>query len=343
MLAHHTGDGASFVPGADLEATRLVVQPADIDEEPILQDRVAKDPDFLDGHFWPDGRVRVSGREFNMLVQSPCYKDEAFSCLSCHALHQPDDDPRPVAEWANDQLGPGMDGDGACLPCHPGLDATAHTHHELPSTGSRCYECHMPYSTYGLQKAIRSHQVDSPTVTESVEYGRPNACNQCHLDRSLGWTASYLQEWYGMPSPELTVEQHEVAASVIWSLSGDAGLRALMAWSMGWEAAREASGEEWLAPYLITLLDDPYAAVRYIAQRSLKRLPGFHDLDYDYLGSRLDRQQSIRQADRVRERRAGDVRPDRPATLVGAGGAIDDATFQRLYASRDDRVIRLRE
>ncbi len=30
------------------------------------------------------------------------------------------------------------------------------------------------------------------------------------------------------------------------------GLRALIAWSMGWQPALEASGSAWLAPYLRT-------------------------------------------------------------------------------------------
>ena len=27
--------------------------------------------------------------------------------------------------------------------------------------------------------------------------GRPNACNLCHLDRTLGWTEQHLVRWYG--------------------------------------------------------------------------------------------------------------------------------------------------
>ena len=106
----------------------------------------------------------------------------------------------------------------------------------------------MPYTTYGLLKAIRSHQVDSPDVTASVETGRPNACNQCHLDKSLGWAAAELETRYGIAPPELSRDQREVAAGVLWALEGDAGQRALAAWSFGWEPAREASGSDWMGP-----------------------------------------------------------------------------------------------
>ncbi len=62
----------------------------------------------------------------------------------------------------------------------------------------RCYnQCHMPFTTYGLLKAIRSHQVSSPSV--QAKFGKragPIACNQCHQDKTLAWTSDYLSRWY---------------------------------------------------------------------------------------------------------------------------------------------------
>ena len=37
-----------------------------------------------------------------------------------------------------------------------------------------------------------------------------------------------------------------VAAAVLWAVQGDAGQRALAAWSMGWSPAQTASGKDWL-------------------------------------------------------------------------------------------------
>src|SRR5262249_45847144 len=152
------------------------------------------------------------------------------------------------------------------------------------SSGSRCYNCHMPHTTYGLLKAIRSHQVSSPGVAATLQTGRPNACNQCHLDKPLAWTADYLRRWYGTPEPQLSADQRRIAASILWVLQGDACQRALAAWTMGWGPAHSASGEGWLAPYLAELLVDPYDAVRLIAYRSLRRLKGFEAFAYDYVG-----------------------------------------------------------
>ena len=66
-----------------------------------------------------------------------------------------------------------------------------------------------------------------------------------------------------------------MAASVLWLLNGDAGQRAIVAQSMGWAPAQQASGTGWLAPYLALMQQDAYDAVRYIAARSLATLPPF--------------------------------------------------------------------
>src|SRR5262249_33705531 len=130
-----------------------------------------------------------------------------------------------------------------------------------------------------------SHYIDSPSVANNLETGRPNACNLCHLDQSLAWTAKQLRQWYGKPEPQLTLEQRSYAAGPLWALKGDAGLRALAAYAMGWRAAHPASARGWLPPFLAILLDDRYAAVRHIAHRSLKTLPGYENFKFDYIGS----------------------------------------------------------
>jgi hypothetical protein len=255
-------NGFEFRPGDDLMASVG------------LGDR---EPDPVERKFWDDGMVRVTGREYNALVRTPCYQAGAMSCLSCHRLHQAADDPRPREEWMNDQLAAGMDGDHACTQCHAEYADPAalerHTHHAAESSGSRCLDCHMPFTTYGLLGAIRNHEVEPPDVAASLATGRPNACNQCHLDKTLAWTAQMLAEWYGTSIPELSQDERTVAASLLWALQGEAGQRALLAWSFGWDEALLASGSDWIAPVLSILLDDPYHAVRFVAHRSARELP----------------------------------------------------------------------
>ncbi|MEW6302386.1 MAG: C cytochrome precursor [Verrucomicrobiota bacterium] len=338
-------DGVSYRPGEDLNKYVSLVH---IGNKALYEHWEERQPSFIRDRFWSDGMVRVSGREYNALLDSPCYAhgtgERQMSCFSCHAMHQPAGDPRPRSEWANDQLKPGMDGSRACLQCHEdiGRDIGAHTHHRVDSAGSNCYNCHMPYTTYGLLKAMRSHTVSSPTVQSSVDTGRPNACNQCHLDKTMEWSAEHMHRWYGIEKPQLTDDQREIAASILWTLKGDAGQRALMAWSMGWEPAKEASGSDWLTPYLLPLLVDPYDAVRYIAQRSLRGVPGVGEFSYDFVGPESE-QRVVAQRLMVQWRSRPHPGEGRAALLLDAKGQIRQDIFLRLFAERDNKVVSLAE
>ncbi len=211
--------------------------------------------------------IRVSGREYNGLIESPCFKDardqkRTLSCFSCHAMHQPAGDSRAVKEWADDQLAPGMAGNQACLQCHQAIASRVaeHTKHQPASEGSSCYNCHMPFTSYGLLKTIRSHQISSPSVASTRDTGRPNACNLCHLDKTLAWTGDYLAQWYGQERQPAPADERDLSAALLWTLTGDAGQRAIAAQAMGWKPAQAASGTDWMLPHLAQLLDDPYDA-----------------------------------------------------------------------------------
>jgi len=329
--------GFRFRPGDDLEKTTPIVRPKQVESQPWLKNVLSKNPNLFDEFFWSDGMIRVAGREFNGLLESACHQRGKLSCLSCHSMHQSD---------PNDQLKRGMDSNQACLQCHTKMqdDLTAHTHHRAESSGSLCYNCHMPHTSYALLKAIRSHQIDSPNVRTTLETGRPNACNQCHLDQTLEWTARQLTEWYGQPKVELSEEQQTVAASLWWLFTGDAGQRALAAWSMGWAPAKAASGQDWQAPHLARLLDDPYSAVRYIAQRSLRTLPGFEGFEYDFIASPEDRKAAGTRALEAWNKRS--QKPEATAAsriLLQADGTLNVEAANKLHPKRNDRPIRLRE
>jgi hypothetical protein len=264
--------GFAYRPGGDPADTMLLMRPSIATSDPRVADVVTHEPQLVEGQFWNDGEVRVSGREFNGMVDSACYARGELSCLSCHRLHQSPADPRAPKTWADAQLAENMNGDGACLQCHTKLKTTltAHTHHAPRSEGSRCYNCHMPFTSYGLLKSMRSHHIDVPNVAASAATGRPNACNLCHLDKSLGWTARSLQQWYGREAPPLDDDQREVPSALLLGLTGDAGQRALIAWALGWQPAQAASKLTAASTLLGILRDDPYDAVRYIATRSLR-------------------------------------------------------------------------
>jgi len=343
--------GPDFRPGEDLLARNTLVRGRPEQSTKALRDFIASGSARLEEYFWSDGEVRVSGREFNGLVESPCYVrgsgERKLGCLSCHEMHVSKE--RIAAGWPADQLRAGMDGPAACSRCHARLGEpealAAHTHHARGSSGSDCLNCHMPYTTYGLTKAIRSHTITSPSAAASLATGRPNACNQCHLDRSLGWAAEKLAAWYGAERPELDADQATIAASVLSALTGDAGQRALIAWSLGWEPARAASGTGWM-PYLVsTLLLDEYDAVRWIATRTARRDPRWQDFALDPCLELEEQRNHVRTTVLSDWLAAGlEAREDqREAVLVLPDGKLDEPGFRRLFARRDNRPVTLSE
>jgi len=204
----------------------------------------------------------------------------------------------------------------------------------------------MPHTVYGLLKSIRSHWIDSPSAARTRETGRANACNLCHLDRSLGWSADRLAAWYGQPRPALSADEETIAEGVRWSLGGDAHQRAMMAWHMGWPEAKEAAGGQWMGYFLGHLLDDPYPAVRYLAGHSLSRLSAERLLVYDFLDA-PDERARLRAEAMDFWREAGEDRKaaiaNRSARLIGRDGRLDELAFERLARGRDDRPMDLRE
>lgn len=325
-------DGSVYLPGDDLEESTYVVHPSTLDRSPLMQGFARDRPGVLDEWFWPDGEIRVVGREYNGLLESPCFEGGQFSCLSCHSIH---------GGMPEDRLKEGMRGDAACTQCHAEVasDGAAHTHHSADSEGSRCMNCHMPHTSYGLLKASRSHTVTSPSVAAQLSTGRPNACNLCHLDRTLGWAATWLERWYGSPVPSLGPEHTRAAAAPAWLLRGDAGLRALAAWHFSWGPALTASGMGWQSPLLAPALDDPYDAVRYIAARSARR-HGAPDMGaYDFLDPPQRRQAVARRLMRERVRTDGGL----PEGLFGADGTLDLAVIEQFTTERDERPVYLVE
>ena len=336
------GHWNDFLPGDKLESNgRIVLRPESrrLNQRRAVAEHVrAEGVRFLRDRFWADGGVRVAGREMNDVLGSPCFKGGEFSCVSCHSLHS--------YESTSDQLGPEMDGDQACLQCHEKFkgEPSAHTRHAADSEASRCMNCHMPYTTYGLLKAIRSHRITNPSVVAARLTGRPNACNACHLDKTLEWTQTHLVKDFGARPVALVEDDRAVASGPRWVATGDAGVRALVAWYMGWAPARETAGEAWMAPYLAELLADDYSAVRAVAGESLRTLPGFADLDYDYVEAKGAAGVEFRvrvQADWARSSMSKTV--SNPGSLLPTDSGVDRGAWKQLMKRRNTLPIALTE
>ena len=332
--------GNPFRPGDELEKTHHIIHYGD--EESRAESR-----EIADGGYWKDGTIRVGGREYNALVMSPCYKNATeparqVSCLSCHQMHSEATRSADLDKWRDDQLGAGMQGDQACLQCHDQYqqpdELQKHTHHAADSSGSRCYNCHMPFTSYALLKGIRGHRVTVPSVDVSSTYQKPNACNQCHLDQTLAWTAEHLEKRHQIQSEPLSEEHHKTAASILWLTHGDAALRAITAWTYGWDVARQVSGDEWMVPPLAYTLDDPYSAVWWIAGAALKKIGSTSDNGYDYVAQPAERRAVRDQVLQSWNNQQRDLPEDRGGRcLLLPGGELDQARLLELLQKRDDR------
>lgn len=289
--------------------------------------------------FWPDGVLRPIGREYTAMEPSPCFQRGDMTCLSCHAMHTTGATGQ-VEQWRVSQLKPGMDGNLACTQCHPmqAAEIEAHTHHPVDSPGSACLSCHMPKNAYGLLSARTNHHLQSPSArTSSQQVGRIGGCNICHQDKSLAWTAGYLNEWYGQEPPHLTDQERELALLAQHAVKGHAGQRVLAASLMGW--AGQAGERGWQVPFLLRLLDDEYDAIRIVAYRALKSFPGFDDFTFDYMAAPEERVAGIARGEAIlRAGAASFLLPDR-ARLGAPDGTLDEARFSTLMRERDETPV----
>lgn len=334
----YASHGSSFRPGDDLEATRYYIRYPNENSPPERKADLQRNQTFFRERWWDDGTILAGGREYTAILEAKCFQDGTMSCLSCHQMHGPD----PV-----DQLQPDMRTNLACTQCHDQPQYTSqvssHTHHAEASSGSECLNCHMPYTSYGLLGGIRSHQIAIPNIGASRTHGTPNACNLCHLDKTLDWTQRALTEWYQVEPQSLSPDQKSISAALLWALQGHAAQRIIVAWHMGWEPAKEASGEAWIPMFLQQLLSDPYGIVRYVAFDSLRKSSGNEQLEFDFLTQPADNQSQL-QAIRTKVQQDGDGQVELLPPLLGdQRGRLDQAKFDEMLLFRDDRPVTIKE
>ena len=94
-------------------------------------------------------------------------------------------------------------GNAVCAQCHSPatFDTAAHHHHPTGSKGAECAACHMPTTTYMVVDPRHDHSIRIPRPDRTYFLGTPNACNQCHSDKSASWASDAIKSWH--PSPKL--------------------------------------------------------------------------------------------------------------------------------------------
>ena len=187
------------------------------------------------------------------LAASPC---TGIKCTDCHDPHRGGADPaRALA---------------ACTGCHPA--SSARTHAGEGHAGVTCLDCHMPRIVMGLDRYVRSHRISSPTDPAMLGKAAPNACNLCHLDRSIRWTLDELALRHGVRlDPRVLTGYPDPDASVgdVWLASSQPDLRLIAAAAY----ARSPLGRFALRD-LLRGLDDELPHVRAWTQFAVEDLLG---------------------------------------------------------------------
>ncbi len=143
-----------------------------------------------DGLYHADGQILDEVYVYGSFLQSKMY-DEGVRCSDCH-------DPHSGTLKAA--------GNATCTQCHseagnerfPTLrtkdyDHPDHYFHEAGSEGAHCVSCHMIERTYMGIDGRRDHSFRVPRPDLSVDFGTPNACTDCHKNKSAKWAAGILE------------------------------------------------------------------------------------------------------------------------------------------------------
>ncbi len=130
-----------------------------------------------------DGQINDEVYVYGSFLQSRMYA-AGVTCSDCH-------DPHSLKLRAQ--------GNGVCMQCHLAAKFASrqHHYHDPNAPGGQCVSCHMPDKHYMVVDPRRDHSFRIPRPDVSLAVGTPNACNQCHGDRSAQWAADKLVEWYG--------------------------------------------------------------------------------------------------------------------------------------------------
>lgn len=141
-------------------------------------------PRLLDeGMYFSDGQIQDEVYVYGSFLQSKMYH-KGVTCSDCHEPHS-----LQLRQEAN----------AVCLQCHAAakFDTKTHHFHQDDSKGALCAECHMPPRDYMVVDPRHDHSIRIPRPDLSVSLDTPNACNQCHQDKSSDWASKQVTQWYG--------------------------------------------------------------------------------------------------------------------------------------------------
>ncbi|MEN8193950.1 MAG: multiheme c-type cytochrome [Bacteroidota bacterium] len=156
-------------------------------------------PELISESYHPDGQILEEDYVYGSFIQSKMF-DNDVRCNDCHDVH-------------SGKLK--FDGNALCAQCHRAdiYDNYNHHFHKYEyekgdpiklkdrivevGEGALCINCHMPGQYYMGIDFRRDHSIRITRPDLSIQLNTPNACNQCHEDKSAKWSDDYITKWYG--------------------------------------------------------------------------------------------------------------------------------------------------
>ena len=145
------------------------------------------------GLYHADGQILDEVYVYGSFLQSKMYA-RGVGCLDCHDAHS------ATLRAENNAV---------CTQCHSlagnpefptvrraDYDDPAHHFHPEGSAGAQCASCHMIERVYMGNDGRRDHSFRIPRPDLSAETGAPDACTDCHADRTAAWAAEQIAAWY---------------------------------------------------------------------------------------------------------------------------------------------------
>jgi tetratricopeptide (TPR) repeat protein len=143
---------------------------------------------ITDAFYHGDGQINEEDYVYGSFLQSEMYKNKV-KCSDCHDTHS---------------LKLKLNGNNLCLQCHVAADYDSKKHHfhKENTEASQCINCHMTGKVYMGNDFRRDHSFRIPRPDQSIKYNTPNACTECHADKSNEWAANAIKKWYGSKRKE---------------------------------------------------------------------------------------------------------------------------------------------
>ena len=246
---------------APCHARKTDVSPFLKHSQELLDDLI---PQLIEDEFYfADGQIKEEDYVYGSFAQSKMYHNDV-RCSNCHNPHSG----KRIAE-----------GNTLCMTCHePRYNTPEHHFHKMDSEGAECIKCHMPVRTYMGNDHRRDHSFRVPRPDQSVVYGTPNTCNQCHDDKSTKWAAKAVANWYGserayhfsddlLPGSLQNAESEKHLIKLIADTAQPEIARATAVHYLGNLSSQTALNN------ILHALQDQKAMVRYHALRALQNFP----------------------------------------------------------------------